>query len=373
MPELAKTAGVPLNQVTISVPFFLMGAAIGQFISGPTSDIYGRTVLIKIGLTVFILSTSIDLFSENLLVTKWTRITQAVAAGMLTIQVRTLIADAFENRVAASVISLTSAISATIRALAPVIGITIVSLLGLAALDWFVLIIGAAYLIIIYLIPLEVRLIRNELKSDMFLNSLRLIKKAFRKRETVYYLVIGVLASTSFFTIVSSNVLYLTSFLHVDKSTLTLFLSLISVMVVLACLLNSVLVMRIRQKYILNFFVLVCLLMACTLWFLHQHIDATYQMICLLVIIFSKYIIRINAMTWTIKSCNEARATASSLFHAFSIGSGAVAGFVINQTLNTSTDILFALLTIFSVITLVLILKRPESTIEEDFNLVKQT
>ena len=357
MSELAKTIDISLNLITISISIFLMGVAIGQLVSGPLSDMYGRTRLIRAGLILFIISTCIDLYVQRIEVTQWIRFVQAISTGMVTIQVRALIAESYEHKTATILMSQTTAISAGARFLAPIAGIAIVSLLGLVALDWLVLIIAITYLTLIHSIPLEKTRSKNQQQSKNLLDTFDLIKQAVGLSETRYFLVIGVLVSACYFSIISSSVLYLSGIMQVDKTLLTIFLSLLSITVLGASLLNATLVTRFQQKAILHGSAALCLFITITLWIANNYISAKYQMFCLLVIVATSFIIRLNAMTWAIKSCDDAKATVTSLFHTLAIAIGSLAGFYINQTLFLNTNILFICLTGFSFLTFVLIIK----------------
>ena len=66
MPAIAKTLHVANSSVQLSITFFLLGAAIAQFVFGTLSDSFGRRPLNIAGTAIFVLSSFLCLFAVNI-------------------------------------------------------------------------------------------------------------------------------------------------------------------------------------------------------------------------------------------------------------------------------------------------------------------
>ena len=56
LPTMADGFGVAVHRVELSVSFYVIGVAVGQWLGGPLSDHFGRKPVAYVGLAVFILA-----------------------------------------------------------------------------------------------------------------------------------------------------------------------------------------------------------------------------------------------------------------------------------------------------------------------------
>ena len=77
-PNIAKDLNLSnVNKAQLIISSFILGTGIGQLISGPISDTFGRKPIITIGLGIFIIACGIAYYAKSLelmLVARFTRV-----------------------------------------------------------------------------------------------------------------------------------------------------------------------------------------------------------------------------------------------------------------------------------------------------------
>jgi len=130
IPAIAVEFDVPIGVAQISFSASLVALAISTLFYGPLSDRYGRLPMLYVGLVVFLVGTTISLFSTDVTILIFGRIIQAVggAAGMVI--TRAIVRDIYGPKGAARVLG--TLIVATIGApmLSIVLGGLITDLFG---------------------------------------------------------------------------------------------------------------------------------------------------------------------------------------------------------------------------------------------------
>ena len=58
--------GVSPTKVIVTISSYMLGFAIGMLVWGPLSDIFGRKVIIKIGLVIYLIATVVASLSRQL-------------------------------------------------------------------------------------------------------------------------------------------------------------------------------------------------------------------------------------------------------------------------------------------------------------------
>ena len=98
LPNLASDFGVDLTKANLTVSTFMMGMALGQFLGGPLSDQLGRKTIGLIGLSVFILASSLIALATNIEQVLALRLIQAVGGGFTSVICMAQVRDVFEPK-----------------------------------------------------------------------------------------------------------------------------------------------------------------------------------------------------------------------------------------------------------------------------------
>ena len=122
-PEIAKDLELlNVNKAQLIISSFILGTGLGQLISGPISDTFGRKPIITIGLMIFILACIAAYYAETLEMMLVARFIQGLGISAPRTVTMALIRDLYSGRKMAQVMSLAMAIFVLVPALAPSIG-----------------------------------------------------------------------------------------------------------------------------------------------------------------------------------------------------------------------------------------------------------
>jgi len=122
-PDIAKDLELlNVNKAQLIISSFILGTGLGQLISGPISDTFGRKPIITIGLMIFILACIAAYYAENLEMMLVARFIQGLGISAPRTVTMALIRDLYSGRKMAQVMSLAMAIFVLVPALAPSIG-----------------------------------------------------------------------------------------------------------------------------------------------------------------------------------------------------------------------------------------------------------
>ncbi|MCP4475198.1 MAG: multidrug effflux MFS transporter [Gammaproteobacteria bacterium] len=97
LPAISAHFHVAKELVQLTVTFYVIAVALGQFISGPISDAYGRKKLLLIAVVVQLISALAIIFSPSIYLTILLRFIQGLGAGFMMVPARAIISDLFKK------------------------------------------------------------------------------------------------------------------------------------------------------------------------------------------------------------------------------------------------------------------------------------
>ena len=122
-PHIAKDLELSnVNKAQLIISSFILGTGLGQLISGPISDTFGRKPIITIGLVIFISACVVAYYADSLEMMLVARFIQGLGISAPRTVTLALIRDLYSGRKMAQVMSLAMAIFVLVPALAPSIG-----------------------------------------------------------------------------------------------------------------------------------------------------------------------------------------------------------------------------------------------------------
>lgn len=122
MPALAQFYGAPASTIQLSLSTYMVGMAVGQFLLGPISDVWGRHRLLVAGTSVFLLSSLGIVFSTDVTVLLVLRAIQGFAGAAGVVIARAIVSDIASGIEAAKLYSLLGTIVSVAPIVAPVLG-----------------------------------------------------------------------------------------------------------------------------------------------------------------------------------------------------------------------------------------------------------
>ncbi|MBL0374243.1 multidrug effflux MFS transporter [Rhizobium sp. KVB221] len=130
LPELGAVFGVSAGTMQLTISGFLVGLACGQAIFGPLADRYGRKLPLVAGLAVFVVGSLLAALAPNAELFIAARVLQGIGAAAAEVIPMAIVADLWQQRRAAHVMSLLQQILALSPIAAPLIGAFMLQHLG---------------------------------------------------------------------------------------------------------------------------------------------------------------------------------------------------------------------------------------------------
>ncbi|WGQ10892.1 multidrug effflux MFS transporter [Pedobacter gandavensis] len=113
---------VPMVRMETTVTLFLFGMSFGQLFIGPLSDVWGRKLPLKIGLSVYILCSVACMLTSSFMLLLALRFLQGLAGSACQVISRALVNDLYQGNRAAHVFTLLQILMGVSPILAPMVG-----------------------------------------------------------------------------------------------------------------------------------------------------------------------------------------------------------------------------------------------------------
>ena len=314
------------TQLVLTLYFIFL--ALGQILSGPFSDKYGRKPILILGATIYSISAFAASYSSNIEILLILRCIQGFGAAACLSVGRTILSDCFEISEAAKQMSKMTAIMAIIPISCFIFGGFLAEFLG-----WRINLIalGVISLILIILISLLLQeTLLNKAKSVSFKN-IFLVYKRLIKNNSFNFFTITTAMQTSMFFAMNGFMPYEFERKGVSISEFGIWFSLTSVGYIFGNIINSKLTPMVGLEK-MCFVGTVCSFCTVFIFFLNNNLGEngplTLSLICVLFGCSNGFAVA-NSMTGAINSSKLNKGAASGLMGAFQVGSGGLAGFLI--------------------------------------------
>ena len=314
------------TQLVLTLYFTFL--ALGQILSGPFSDKYGRKPILILGATIYSISAFAASYSSNIEILLILRCIQGFGAAACLSVGRTILSDCFEISEAAKQMSKMTAIMAIIPISCFIFGGFLAEFLG-----WRINLIalGVISLILIILISLLLQeTLLNKAKSVSFKN-IFIVYKGLIKNNSFNFFTITTAMQTSMFFAMNGFMPYEFERKGVSISEFGIWFSLTSVGYIFGNIINSKLTPIVGLEK-MCFVGTVCSFCTVFIFFLNNNLGEngplTLSLICVLFGCSNGFAVA-NSMTGAINSSKLNKGAASGLMGAFQVGSGGLAGFLI--------------------------------------------
>ncbi|MEI4271148.1 multidrug effflux MFS transporter [Klenkia sp. LSe6-5] len=122
LPRLADALGTSASASQLTMTSCMVGLALGQLVTGPVTDAYGRRTPVLVGLAVFAAASLLCALSTDILVLVALRFIQGAAGGAAIVIARAAVRDRYDTEAAAQVFSLLVVVTAVAPVVAPIVG-----------------------------------------------------------------------------------------------------------------------------------------------------------------------------------------------------------------------------------------------------------
>ena len=285
-PNIAKDLELTnVNKAQLIISSFILGTGIGQLISGPISDTFGRKPIITIGLVVFITACVVAYFAKSLELMLVARFIQGLGVSAPRTVTLALIRDLYSGRKMAQVMSLAMAIFVLVPAVAPSIGQLLFINFG-----WRSIYIAFIIFAFVGLIWLNVRQPetlpisdRKKLKAVEYLKAFKFVITNFSVVK--YTLTLALSFGALFGYLSSAQQIFVDTFSA--GSRFPMYFAIISILAAPASFINAMLVMKLGMRFLATVgFALQIIFALCVLLILNTSIFSD-QLFLLIFIIWS--------------------------------------------------------------------------------------
>jgi DHA1 family bicyclomycin/chloramphenicol resistance-like MFS transporter len=354
---------ISFSDTQLILTLYFTFLALGQILSGPFSDKYGRKPILLLGASIYSISAFLASLSSNIEILLILRCFQGFGAAACLSVGRTILSDCFEIKEAAKQMSKMTAIMAVIPISCFIFGGFLADFLGwrtnLVALGVISLL-----LIICMLLMLQETL-ETKAKSISFYNMF-LVYKGLIKNNSFNFFTVTTAMQTSMFFAMNGFMPYEFARKGVSISEFGIWFSLTSVGYIFGNIINSRLspLLGLEKMCLIG---TVCSFTTVFIFFINNNFlengPMALSLICVLFGCSNGFAVA-NSMTGAINSSKSNKGAASGLMGAFQVGSGGLAGFLIiffggAENFNICLTALFIMSGI-SIISSYLILKKKE-------------
>ncbi|MCU5784329.1 Bcr/CflA family multidrug resistance transporter [Alcanivorax balearicus MACL04] len=209
LPTMADDFGVAVHAVELSVSFYVIGVALGQWLGGPLSDHFGRKPVAYVGLLVFFLASLAIAVTESVQTLYLLRVVQAVGGGATVVICAASVRDHFTGPDAGRVLTTIGLVMLMAPLLAPAIGAALLKLLGWQSIFLFLAVYAVvAVLVLRFALPTVVPKVDPEpLRHRMFAAYGRVL----RQRAAMGFILANSLGFSAMFIFITDA-----AFLYID-------------------------------------------------------------------------------------------------------------------------------------------------------------
>jgi DHA1 family bicyclomycin/chloramphenicol resistance-like MFS transporter len=239
------------EQMGYTLSSFFFGICMGQLISGPLLDHFGRKNVLYIGLSLYVLSSIACAFATSVEALVVFRLFQALGGSVGMVAPNAVIRETFEEKDRPKIMSMMILILGVSPILAPSLGSL---LLTLASWKAIFLVLAGILLLIIFLIKSWLPEKTNREHGGAFRIStiLKAYRALFKEKEYLIFAFTGAIGAGSIFTFVGGAPLTFLTYYQVSESKFGLIFAIVASGIISASQLNRVVLKKYTSLQVLR-------------------------------------------------------------------------------------------------------------------------
>jgi DHA1 family bicyclomycin/chloramphenicol resistance-like MFS transporter len=239
------------EQMGYTLSSFFFGICMGQLISGPLLDHFGRKNVLYIGLSLYVLSSIACAFATSVEALVVFRLFQALGGSVGMVAPNAVIRETFEEKERPKIMSMMILILGVSPILAPSLGSL---LLTLASWKDIFLVLAGILLLIIFLIKSWLPEKTNREHGGAFRIStiLKAYRALFKEKEYLIFAFTGAIGAGSIFTFVGGAPLTFLTYYQVSESKFGLIFAIVASGIISASQLNRVVLKKYSSLQVLR-------------------------------------------------------------------------------------------------------------------------
>lgn len=179
LPKVQQDFGTTTSEIQLTLSFAMIGLALGQFLFGPISDVFGRKRIATILMMIYLVATFLSIFTGHLTIFLILRLIQGLTSGGAIVIAKASVGDKYHGNELAKFLASLMVVNGIISILAPLHGGFVLSISNWRMIFAFLTLIAFIVLIGIFLkMPAHTQTMQTRLQfKDILKDFLYLLKK----------------------------------------------------------------------------------------------------------------------------------------------------------------------------------------------------
>lgn len=255
LPKVQDSFMTTTSYVQLTLSFTVIGLALGQFIFGPLSDIFGRKKTVIYLLIIFTIASIAILFTTHIVAFIALRFIQGLMGGGAVVIAKATAGDIHEGNKLAQFLAQLLVVNGTITIIAPLIGGYLTT-----QFEWQYIFLFTALIAVVLILFTQFKM--QEPKAETVSSfSIRAVGKDFKNLiKTPHFMIpmlLQGLAYVMLFSFSAASPFILQKIYHMSVQSFSLFLSINGIGLIIASQLTSFLLNKIDRHQLLRLFTLV--------------------------------------------------------------------------------------------------------------------
>ncbi|MDI9230926.1 multidrug effflux MFS transporter [Staphylococcus caprae] len=179
LPKVQHDFGTSTSEIQLTLSFAMIGLALGQFLFGPISDVFGRRRVAMILMIGYFIASMISVFTIHLTLFLIMRFIQGLTSGGAIVIAKASVGDKYDGNALAKFLASLMVVNGIISILAPLLGGLILSISNWRMIFTFLTFIAVIVLVGVFLkMPSHIHTAQNRLNfKDILQDFIYLLKK----------------------------------------------------------------------------------------------------------------------------------------------------------------------------------------------------
>jgi MFS transporter, DHA1 family, multidrug resistance protein len=249
-PTLMTEFHTSVSMVQLSLTFFLLGACIGQLITGPLSDVHGRRKPLLIGMVLYVVTSIFISFTESMELFILLRFIQGLAGAAGMVISRAVVRDLYSGSEMTKFFSLLALVNGMAPILAPIIGAQLLRWFPWQAIFFSLAIIGIITFLLVYF-GLSETLDKKDRSSGGIMNTIKTFGHLLKNSSFMGYVLSNGFIFAAMFSYISGSSFVIQHVYGASAETYSLIFAVNGVGIMIASQLTGRLADRINEKTLL--------------------------------------------------------------------------------------------------------------------------
>jgi DHA1 family bicyclomycin/chloramphenicol resistance-like MFS transporter len=249
-PSLATEFDTSASMVQLSLTFFLLGACLGQLVTGPLSDVYGRRKPLLYGMILYVFTSIIISFTETMELFILLRFIQGLAGAAGMVISRAVVRDLYSGSEMTKFFSLLALVNGMAPILAPILGAQLLKWFPWQSIFLGLAIIGIIAFLLVFF-GLSETLHQRDRSTGGFLNTIKTFGQLVSNHQFMGYVLSNGFIFATMFAYISGSSFVIQHVYGASADIYSMIFAINGIGIMIASQLTGRLAERINEKTLL--------------------------------------------------------------------------------------------------------------------------